>query len=380
MKPLFRLKISKTPLYQKIWPVINLIPPELAHEIGLLALRLPMRLSSGSRRQEDVFERQGLRFRNRVGIAAGFDKNAACLPGIERLGAGFVEVGTIVVEPWKGLQAHPRLKRLPNKQAIWNRLGFPSVGLEKVKRRLAAFPREKRQGMLVACNIGPHPGHLRYAKNLHQYLNITAAHLLHLAETLFEHADFFVVNLSSPNTSGLRGLLQSAELVQDVLLPVKQKLREMDEKQERTSRTLLLVKIPPENLDRSLWSVDSLMSVIGPLLDRAACDGFVATNTSSLLAQEHSPLRAGDSLPEFTGGLSGSPLREPALKTVRLLRKGVGKDVLIIGSGGIMAPNHVLEFLEAGADLVEIYTGLIYHGPSFVKECASASLPSNMQS
>src|SRR4051794_20327420 len=136
-------------LYDLAWPFVRMMPPEWAHRLGLAALRLPMRWGAAG---DDPFTWRGLAFRNPVGLAAGFDKTAVALPGIERLGVGFVEVGTILVEPWPGNPDPPRLRRLIPERAIWNRLGFPSDGIDAIEPRLRRFPRARRRGMLVGCN------------------------------------------------------------------------------------------------------------------------------------------------------------------------------------------------------------------------------------
>ena len=174
--------------YSNIWPLLRRLSPEFSHKLALLALRMPV--PSLFKMASDPFDWQGLRFRNRVGIAAGFDKNAVAIRGIESLGAGFVEVGTILVKPWSGNSARPRIKRILQTEAIWNGLGFPSLGLDTIKKNLEAVPREARKGLVVGCNIGPHPASLRQA-NPKDYLTTVRDELLQLASALHEHADFF---------------------------------------------------------------------------------------------------------------------------------------------------------------------------------------------
>jgi len=347
--------------YETLRPILHLLPPELAHQLTLLALRTPAWFSL--RRVDDPFDWQGLRFRNRVGIAAGFDKNAVALRGIESLGAGFVEVGTILVKPWPGNVLRPRVKRMAGIEAIWNRLGFPSVGLSRIKKNLKAFPRAVRNGLVVGCNIGPHPGSVKEAKSVVDYLITARDELLQLALALFEDADFFVVNLSSPNTPGLRKLLESEDLSAQLLLPLRRIIRELDRQSTPPHETPLLVKLPPEDVDRVPWSRESLKTVVEPLVASDVCDGFVAVNTSSRLAAE---------IGEESGGISGAPLRTTALQVIRDLRHLVGPDRLIVGSGGITSPKHAAEFVEAGSNLIEMYSGLVYHGPGLIAGCAAA--------
>ncbi|HEY8506121.1 MAG TPA: dihydroorotate dehydrogenase 2 [Gemmataceae bacterium] len=346
--------------------LLRLLPPGPAHHLATTLLRLPFPV--GGKAVVDEFEVRGNRFRNRVGIAAGLDKNAACLAGLERLGAGFVEVGTVLVEPWEGLSLRPNLRRLPGTGGIWNRLGVPSHGLRQVRKNLAAFPRAKRRGLLVGCNIGPHPGNLKRARVPSEYIEIARGELEHLAESLFEHADFFVVNLSSPNTPGLRGLLEDESLCRALLAPVKRLLVRLDAASRPDRSTLLLLKLPPEDTGLRPWTAESLGRIVRPLGAEEACDGFVAVNTSARLALES----VKDASRDFPGGVSGAPLHPPAVRTVELLRQIVGPDRLIIGCGGILQPEHALDFLRAGADLVELYSGLIYRGPGLVRRCAEA--------
>ena len=354
--------------YRHVWPLVRLLPPEFAHALGLKLLKLPIRFAAPP--SDDPFTFAGLTFRNRVGIAAGFDKNAACVGGIERLGAGFVEVGTILVSPWRGNRVSPRMKRLRDLHAIWNRLGFTSRGLAVAATNLCGYPRERRRGLIVAANIGPHPGHLKTLSTRGEILATTLSEFRHLVEALFLKVDLFVINLSSPNTPGLRSLLQCPELCDAVVLPVRRRIRQLDEQTARKWRTPLLVKLPPEDENRELWTDDTLRGIVGPLLATDACDGFVAVNTSTRLAMKHAHFPP----PELPGGVSGDPLRAQALRVVAMLRALVGPEKLVIGCGGVMAPAHAVEFRRAGADLVELYSGMIYGGPGLPARCAQALL------
>ena len=349
--------------YRCLWPIVRRLPPEFAHALGLNLLRAPIRLVP--RPPDDPFTWNGLTFRNRIGIAAGFDKNAVCVRGVERLGVGFIEVGTVLTLPWQGNLVSPRMKRLADLRAIWNRLGFTSLGLEAARRNLERVPRERRRGMIVAGNIGPHPGHLKSATNRAQ---TTRNEFLHLIEELHPLVDLFVINLSSPNTPGLRSLLQSPDLAETVVVPVWRRLRELDERAGRVGRTPLLVKLPPEDENRERWTEASLKAVVDPLLLAGACSGFVAVNTSTRLALEHVHAPPAD----LPGGISGNPLRPEALRVVSLVRALIGPDKLLVGCGGVMAPADAVEFRRAGADLVEMYSGMIYAGPGLPARCIAA--------
>jgi len=217
--------------------------------------------------------------------------------------------------------------------------------------------------MLVACNIGPHPGHFKESADP---LRSARDEFFQLLDALHPHCEMFVINFSSPNTSRLRNLLQSADLVDVVIKPAYQRVRELDQRSSRARRTPLLVKLPPEDKDRELWTESTLNSVVGPLLTTGACDGFVAVNTSTRLAlQFFSPPPT-----EVPGGVSGEPLRGEALRIVTLLRRLIGPEKLLIGCGGVTEPEHAAEFVAAGADLVELYSGMIYAGPGLVGRCA----------
>jgi dihydroorotate dehydrogenase len=349
-------------LYGMLWPLIRLLPPEMAHALALRVLALPLRFGPCI---DDPFEWNGLRCRNRVGIAAGFDKNGLAVAGAERMGAGFLEVGTILVEPWPGNQVFPRVRRLVRQHAIWNRLGFTSQGLSRVVSRLQRATSASRRGMALLCNIGPHPGRFRPTDHP---LATVRDELLQLVDRLFPIADAFVVNFSSPNTRGLRSLLQSDELGPQVLRPIIDRLREHGHATGRHRQTPLLVKLPPEDHDRQPWSRETLRRLICPLLDAQFCDGFVAVNTSTRLALQMVHLPPHD----LPGGISGAPLRPEAIRVVSHIRELTGPRALLIGCGGILHVADAIEFLHAGADLVEIYTGMVYRGPRLLSDCAAA--------
>lgn len=350
-------------LYEQLFPLARLLSAERAHQLGHWTLRLPVRF--GGLPVEDPFQWRRLRFPNRVGIAAGFDKNAAVLAGIARMGIGFVEVGTILSEPWDG-NPTPRMNRREQEHAIWNRLGFPSEGVARVAPRMKRFRAQDRSGVVLAANIAPHPRTVKAGGA--GFLEHARRELVQLAEALHEVSDLFVINLSSPNTEGLRDLLYGPGFRDELVLPLREALTARDAAVGRAEPTPLLIKLPPEDAEGAPWTAESLAPCIEPFQKPGACDGFVAVNTSIGLARgrKASP---DDGLP---GGLSGAPLRPLAEATLRWLAELRNPEQLLVGVGGIDTPEDALALRAAGADLVEVYTGMIYHGPGFPAACARA--------
>jgi dihydroorotate dehydrogenase len=352
--------------YGAAWPLLRALPAEWSHHLGLLALRSGLPLAPPP--VADAFEWRGLRFRNRVGIAAGFDKDGVALPGLARLGAGFAEIGTIVTRPWAGNPERPRLQRRVPERALWNRLGFPSQGLERVSARLRRFAGSHDTGMCLICNIAPHPQTVRSASSPADLFPRARAELEALASALHPCCHMMVLNLSSPNTPGLRGVLFGPAFAEELVAPTRAFLARLDREAHRAVPTALLVKLPPEDAARRPWSAETLARVVAPLADSGVCDGFVAVNTSSSLALERVPAAR----PESPGGLSGAPLLGLAVATLRLLAELAAPGQLRIGVGGVMTPDDAVALLDAGAQLVEVYSGLIYRGPRFVHDCAEA--------
>jgi dihydroorotate dehydrogenase len=343
--------------------LFGLLPTELGHALGLQALRLPI-WGLGARVVEDPFEWRGLRFRNRVGIAAGLDKNGVAVRSLAHIGAGFVEVGTVVTRPWPG-QPRPRLLRLRESGGLWNRLGFPSHGVARVAARLASTPRV--DGFVLGCNIAPHPLTVRRLGEGGQGLESVREELLELVAALHAYADFFVINLSSPNTPGLRALFQSESVCDALVRPTLDALRAADARAGRRLATRLLLKLPPEESSNRGWTPETLARFLAPFANASVCDGFVAVNTSTRLALSMVPLARE----ERPGGVSGSPLHPLALEVMQMLRS-IAPDQLRIGVGGIGCASDAQALLRAGAHLVELYSGLVYRGPRLVRECAAA--------
>lgn len=327
--------------YHAIRPALFALEPERAHQLALNALRL-----AGHRRPRvrstGTIECMGLRFRNRVGLAAGFDKNAAAVDGLGSLGFGFIEVGTVTPRPQPG-QPRPRLFRLPAAEALINRLGFPNEGAEKVAARL----RQRKYRGIVGVNIG---------KNASTPLHHAIDDYVTCFRILRRVADYIVVNVSSPNTPGLRSL-QAREQLEPLLTAL---LQERSVPTPGHTRPLpLLLKISPDLSDPELQDISILLKEL-------SLDGVIATNTT--LSREG----LGATASEHTGGLSGRPLHALSLRTVRKLREQLGPGFPIIGVGGIDSPKAALDMRAAGADLIQIYTGLIYRGPALVSQCIRA--------
>ncbi|MFN4286806.1 MAG: quinone-dependent dihydroorotate dehydrogenase [Lacibacter sp.] len=287
----------------------------------------------------------GLPFRNGVGLAAGFDKNACYLRELEALGFGFVEIGTVTPLPQAG-NDKPRLFRLPKDEALINRMGFNNDGVEAVKRRLQRWqlqhPPTPQPRMIIGGNIGKN----KVTPNEQAWKDYEICF-----NELYPYVDYFVVNVSSPNTPGLREL-QEKEALRTILTHL-QTLRS----RQQVAKPILL-KIAPDLTDAQLQDVADLALEI-------QLDGLVATNTTisrtALATDAAAVQRMG------VGGLSGRPLRNRSTEVVRLLHRHTGGTLPIMGSGGIFTAADAREKLAAGATLVQVWTGFIYKGPCLVK-------------
>ena len=287
----------------------------------------------------------GLRFPNRVGLAAGFDKNASALDGLGSLGFGFIEVGTVTPRPQAG-QPRPRLFRLPTANALINRLGFPNDGAAVVAARL----RHRKYRGIVGVNIG---------KNANTPMEHALDDYVSCLRTVRQVADYVVVNVSSPNTAGLRDL-QARKYLEPLLSAL---LAERGNAQPGRERALpLLLKVSPDLSDSELQGIAALLKSL-PL------DGVVATNTTlSRQGLSEASVQAG--------GLSGVPLRPLALRTVSALRAQLGPEFPIIGVGGIDSTDSAREMRANGADLIQVYTGLIYKGPALIRRLSQGAAAS----
>ena len=333
-------------------PFLFGLDPEVAHDItvhGLAAVqRTPLEWAYCSRRVEDPVTLAGLTFPNRVGLAAGLDKNAHCIDGLAAMGFGFIEVGTVTPQAQSG-NPKPRMFRLPAAQALINRLGFNNDGLAAfIANVQRATIRKQPGGPLLGLNIG---------KNAATPIeNATDDYLTGLAG-VYPHADYVTVNISSPNTKNLR-TLQSDAALDGLLASIANQRGALAETHKK--RVPIFVKIAPD-LD------DAQVKLVAATLVRHGMDGVIATNTT-LARDAVKGLKHADE----AGGLSGAPLLEMSNRVITQLRAALGKGFPIIGVGGIMSAADALSKIGAGADVVQIYTGLIYRGPDLVKSAALA--------
>ena len=330
-------------MYAALQPLLMRLDPERAHALTLDLLRTAhrLRLLSPPRAAGRPVQRMGLEFANRVGLAAGFDKNGVCIDALGRLGFGFIEVGTITPRPQPG-NPRPRVFRLRESRAVINRMGFPNEGLEALLARLA---RRQFRG-ICGVNIG---------KNAATPLDEAGADYAACLEAVYAQADYVALNISSPNTAGLRELQKQSRLA-----PLLESVLELRGRLalEHGRHVPLLVKLSPDLTDEELAAT---ARIIGSL----AIEGVIATNTTI-----RRPGLEGHRLAGEQGGLSGAPLLELSLGTVRRLRAELGKRAVIIGVGGIDSVSSAQAMLGAGADLVQVYTGLVYRGPRLIRELA----------
>ena len=335
-------------------PFLFGLDAETAHELTMASLArtqgTPLALAYYNARVDDPIELAGLRLANRVGLAAGLDKNAHCIDGLAAMGFGFIEVGTVTPKAQSG-NPKPRMFRLPEANALINRLGFNNDGLDafisnvqksKVRQSSSKTP------LILGLNIG---------KNANTPIENAVDDYLTCLDGVYPHADYVTVNISSPNTKNLRAL-QSDEALDSLLSDIARR-RDTLVKQHG-KRVPIFVKIAPD-LDQT--QVD----VIAATLKRHEMDGVVATNTTLARGAV-----AGMRHAQEAGGLSGSPVLEPSNRVISQLRAALGKGFPIIGVGGVLSGADAVSKIKAGADVVQIYTGLIYTGPALVAQAANA--------
>ena len=329
-------------MYSLIRRILFLFDAELIHEFSVKAIKilnlLPFSkqilryffLTNSKVLERDLF---GLNFKNPVGLAAGFDKNAECYNEFSNFGFGFIEIGTVTPLPQPG-NPKKRIFRLVEDRSLINRLGFNNKGLDEITKNL-----RKKRDIIIGANIGKNfftenkDGHKDYLKCLHG---------------LYDFVDYFAINISSPNTKNLRQFHDK-----NLLRPLLESLINYNNSQ--SSRKPMLLKISPD-IERK--ELDDIISLVSEL----KIDGIIATNTTisrDNLKSKHK---------NETGGLSGELLKDKSNDIIKYLRKNLDKNFPIIGVGGIMSAEDAIEKFKCGADLVQLYTGFIYKGPSLIKK------------
>lgn len=333
-------------IYRYLRPLLFALPPEQAHAFALGALQRAHSLGLVRDRLVDprsAVTLLGLRFPNRVGLAAGFDKNGRYVDALGALGFGFIEVGTVTPRAQPG-QPRPRLFRISAAHALINRMGFPNDGAGVVAARLS----RRRFAGVCGVNIG---------KNAATPIAAAVDDYVECFRAVAPHADYVAINVSSPNTAGLRQL-QEPDQLQPIVGAVTEARRELHAATGK--RVPVLVKVSPDLAPAELVRSARLACDAG-------IDGIIATNTTLNRSGLARRWRVE------AGGLSGGPLRPLALQAVQLLRAALGAEVPIVAAGGIDSARHAQDAFAAGADLVQLYTGLVYRGPRVVKEIAEGT-------
>ncbi len=326
-------------LYALARPLLFSLDPETAHRVTLqLAGFLPYAAVPPC-----PVRALGLQFPNPVGLAAGLDKNAERIDALAKLGFGFIEVGTVTPRPQAG-NPRPRLFRLPQAQALINRLGFNNVGVDAFLRNVV---RSRYRGIL-GINIG---------RNADTPPERAADDYEMCLDKVYSHASYVAVNISSPNTRGLRDL-QQKDQVENLLARLSTRRERLAERHGK--HVPLVLKVAPD-------LVPGQVSAIANAVRRHGIEGVIATNTSVSRDGVEGLPHANEA-----GGLSGKPLRERATRVLKLLESELRNEATLIGAGGIFTQSDAREKIAAGASLVQLYTGLIYRGPGLVAECVSA--------
>lgn len=337
-----------------IRPLLFLFDPEAVHYFSFSVIKYLSKLGFGAiiRRvytlEDPALEREvfGLKFKNPVGLAAGFDKNALLYNELSDFGFGFVEIGTLTPKPQDG-NPKKRLFRLKKDQAIINRMGFNNAGVASAVRAL-----KKQHNVLIGGNIG---------KNKITPNDQATEDYIICTQALWPHVDYFVVNVSSPNTPGLRELQEKAPLTA-LLKALKAENALLATKYDQKPKPFLL-KIAPDLTEHQLLDIITI-------IQETRIDGVIATNTTI----DRAGLLSKKSLVNETGGLSGAPVRNRSTEVIRFLSEKSNNAFPIIGVGGIHSAEDALEKLEAGATLVQLWTGFVYEGPALVKKINKAIL------
>lgn len=353
-------------MYFLLRPLLFSLDPETSHQLTLQLLRVegnfPLSnwlLTQLYKTESKPIQAFGLTFKNPIGLAAGYDKDGVAIRGLAALGFGHIEVGTVTPAPQAG-NPRPRVFRLSDDEAVINRMGFPSRGAEYVSRRLLRLGLDTAKGtptrpaarndMILGVNLG---------KNKDTPLEDAAQDYIALMKVFAPLADYLTINISSPNTLGLRRL-QGREMLEELLEAVARERQDSSltpspSPEGRGGFTPILVKISPDMTEKELDDA------VGVILDKGM-DGIIATNTT--LAREG--LRS--KFKGETGGLSGSPLKGRSEAVLSRVVKLVNGRIPIVSVGGIMSPDDAKKRLALGASLVQVYTGLVYRGPGFVNQ------------
>ncbi|MBI1907477.1 MAG: quinone-dependent dihydroorotate dehydrogenase [Rhodocyclales bacterium] len=332
-------------LYPLVRPLLFSLDAETAHELTLAALRLyGCALPSAEIDERDGIDVMGLRFPNRIGLAAGLDKNGEAIDGLARLGFGFIEIGTITPRAQPG-NPRPRMFRLPEAQAIINRMGFNNHGVDA----LVSNVRAARYRGILGINIG---------KNADTPLERAADDYLLCLDKVYPHASYVTVNISSPNTRDLRQLQGASEL--DALLGAL-KARQEALAQSHGRYVPVALKIAPDLTPEQI-------SDIADALRRHRIDAVIATNTTISRSKVQ-----GLRYAEQQGGLSGAPVFDDATAVVAALARQLAGELPVIAAGGVLSGTDARAKLAAGASLVQLYSGLVYRGPGLVDECIRAT-------
>ena len=333
-------------MYPLIRPLLFSLDPEKAHSLSMGSLEMASKLGLTKLIYPQVnrpVEIMGLSFPNAVGLSAGLDKNGDHIDALGSLGFGFIEIGTVTPRPQPG-NPMPRLFRLPQANAIINRMGFNNLGVEHLVENAK---RCKFTGPL-GINVG---------KNFDTPLEQAAEDYLSCIRAAYDYADYLTVNISSPNTPGLRNLQQGDDLA-NLTQKLVNELKALNE--ESGGSVPLTVKIAPDlDADEIKQMADTLVA--------SGVDGIIATNTT-LERKAVEGMQHGSE----QGGLSGAPVREQSTKVIQILSEHLKGELPIIGVGGIETAEHAKEKVDAGADLVQIYTGFIYRGPAMISKIAKA--------
>lgn len=334
-------------LYPLVRPLLFSLDPETVHHLTLPLLQKAARLGLTrflQRPKTDPCTIMGIDFPNRVGLAAGLDKDGMYIDGLASLGFGFLEIGTVTPQPQPG-NVLPRMFRLPEAGALINRMGFNNGGVDAFVKNVEASAFHQNRLGILGLNIG---------KNATTPIERAVDDYLICLDKVYPYADYVTVNISSPNTSNLRQLQDASEL-DSLLLQLKDRQLRLSDKVMRY--VPIVLKIAPDLSDEQI-------KVIAGALIRHKMDGVIATNTTidrtRITGLKHA---------EETGGLSGAPVNAASTAVIKRLKRELGETIPIIGVGGIMNGNDAQDKIDAGSSLVQLYTGLIYKGPRLIGEC-----------